>query len=124
MLKALKLLLISTFAIFLPVKSILLTVIILVLSDLVLGILAARKRKEKITSKGLKTTVVKLFVYEVAILLGFLAEQYLLGDTLSLIKIISAYIGLVEITSVVENLNAISGGSLLKNLVKKLNEKT
>lgn len=120
MLAKLKILAWSVLAVFAPVKMALITALVLVFSDLILGILAARKRGDAITSAGLGRTIVKLSVYEAAILLGFLAETYLTGAIVPVCKIITGYIGLAEATSVIENLNELSGGSLFKGLIAKL----
>lgn len=116
-----KTILLSTLAVFAPIKAALATVLVLIVADLALGIWAAKKRGELITSAGLRRTVVKLVVYEVAVLLSFLAQQYLTGELVPVMQLTTAYIGLVEVKSVVENLNEISGTSLLKSLLDKLN---
>ena len=121
MMKSLGNLLMVVAAVFAPVKAAVLTVFVLVLADLILGVWAAHKRKEPITSAGLRRTAVKMFLYEAALLLGFLAETYLLGEYIPVCKIASAFVGLVEIKSVIENLNEIGGGSLFKGLIDKLN---
>lgn len=120
MLEKLKILALSVLTVFAPVKMAVITTLVMVFADLVLGMLAARKRNEPITSAGLGRTIVKVSVYECAILLGFLAETYLTGPVVPVCKIITGYIGLTEATSVIENLNELSGGSILKGLVAKL----
>lgn len=104
-----------------PIQSVMMTALILVMADLITGIAAARTKKQKITSSGFRRTITKLLIYQIVIVLGFLTETYLTGSLVPLSKIISTLIGLTEMKSLVENLNDISGGSLLKSLVKKLN---
>lgn len=118
--KLLQNLAIAILAVLAPIKAVLLTTMVLVASDLVLGVIAAHKRKEKITSQGLRRTAAKLFVYEMAIMLGFLAETYLIGPIAPVSKVISAFIGLTELKSIVENLNDISGQSVFKVLINKI----
>lgn len=115
-----KTLLMSILVILAPVKPVMITAFILVLADLVTGIWAAQKRHESITSAGLRRTITKLLIYQITIVLGFITQQYLTGDLVPLSKIISAFIGLTEMKSITENLNHISGGSLLKALVERL----
>jgi len=105
--------------VFTPIKNLLLTTGIMIFVDLISGILAARKRNESITSSGLRRTLTKLFVYESAIMLAFLTEHYM-SDVLPFIKMASAMISIVELKSVYENLNEISGSDLLKSLINKL----
>lgn len=107
--------------VFVPIKGALLTVLILILFDLITGVLAAKKRNEPISSKNLRRTVTKLFVYEITMLVTFLAETYLIGDIFPLVKIVGAFIGLAELKSVIENLNDIGGGNLLASILDKLN---
>lgn len=115
----LKIALLSLIAVFAPIKALLLTTGVMLFADLVTGVWASIKRKEPITSAGLRRTVTKLFVYEAAIMLAFLAEHYM-SDILPFVKMASAMISIVELKSIYENLNEISGSPLLKNLVDKL----
>lgn len=113
-------LLLSTVAIFAPIKALLLVTGLLIFSDLVTGILAARKKKKKITSAGLRRTVTKIAIYNTAIILGFLTEAYILDGFLPLSKIAAGLISVVELKSVLENLDAINGSSIFKTLIQKL----
>lgn len=113
-------LVISATAIFAPAKALILITGLLIFSDLITGILAARKRGEKIKSAGLRRTVTKLFVYETAILLGFLVETYMLEGFLPISKIASGLISLVEMKSIFENLDVINGNPVFKALIEKL----
>ncbi len=117
------LLLVSIMAIFAPIQSAMIAAMTLIVVDLVSGIMAARKRKETISSAGLGRTLLKVIIYQVAIMLGFLTETYLTGAAIPVSKIITGYIGLTELTSIVENMNVISGKSLMKALVDKLSSK-
>lgn len=117
----LKSLLIALLAIFAPAKPMVMASFAFVAIDLVTGVLAARKRKEAITSSGFKRTLVKLAVYEVALLLAFLADQYLLIDVLPAAKIVSSFIGITELKSCLENVNQISGGDFLKAIIDRIN---
>lgn len=115
-------LILSMLLLFAPIKAALLMVMALTVVDLVSGLIAAKKRGEKITSSGLKRTLVKVFVYEIVTMLGYLTEQYLTGDLLPLLKILTSYIGLVELKSVLENIESITGLDLLKVLIDRINK--
>lgn len=106
--------------VFAPMKSVLITVIVLTAIDLLSGVIAAKKRGELITSAGLKRTIIKLFVYELVVLLSYLTEQYLTGDLVPLVKILAGFIGITELKSVLENLEDITGIPILKMLIDKL----
>jgi fumarate reductase subunit D len=118
-LKLLKLFVVSIAALFLPIKSLLFATGALIVLDLITGVMAARKRGEKITSGRLRDSLSKLVIYEVAICAAFVAEHYI-SDMLPFVKIASSMISLVELTSVYENLNDISGKDILKSLIVKL----
>lgn len=107
-------------AVFAPIQAVLVTALVLVIADLVTGVIAAYKRGETITSTGLKQSVIKALVYEVAILLAYLAEHYLIGDLLPATKIVGALIGMTELLSCMENLNSIHGSPVFKALIQKL----
>lgn len=115
-------LLVSILIVFAPVKATLITVMVLTVTDLISGIMAARKEKKRITSSGLKRTIIKTTVYEVVIMLGFLTEKYMTGDAIPVVKILAGFIGLTELKSVMENIERISGMSIIKLLIDKLNK--
>jgi len=118
-LKWIEVVLLSAAAIFAPIKGLLLTTGIMIFADLITGIIAASKRKEPITSSGLRRTLTKLAVYEAAIMLAFLAEHYM-SDVLPFVKMCAAMVAIVELKSIYENLNSASGMNLLKQLIDKL----
>lgn len=112
----------ALYALFAPIHAAAVCAFVLVLADLITGLIAAYKRGEPITSSGLKTTVIKLAVYEAAILLAFLAQTYLTGSVLPICNLATAVIGLTEMKSVLENLDSISGGSFFKILIDKVSK--
>jgi phage-related holin len=113
-------LVVTTAAIFAPIKAIFLVTGILIFSDLILGIVAAKKRGETISSAGLRRTATKVFVYKAAIILGFLVETFMLEGFLPISKITAGLISVVELTSILENLNTINGSPVFKKLIEKL----
>lgn len=106
-------------AIFAPIQSLLMTTGIMIFIDFITGVLAAKKRGEPITSAGFRRSLTKIFVYEAALMLAFLAETYM-SDILPFVKMAAAMISIVELKSIYENLNGISGEDLLKGLIDKL----
>ena len=112
--------LVSTLDVFAPIKAVILVTGLLIFADLVTGILAARKKGQKITSAGIRSTVTKVFVYNAAIMLGFLAETYMLDGFIPISKIASGLIAVVEMASLLENLNTINGSPIFKSLIEKL----
>jgi hypothetical protein len=113
-------LLISTLAVFAPIKAVLLVTGVLIFADLITGILVARKKGQPITSAGLRRTVTKIAIYNTAIMVGFLAETYMLEGFIPVSKIASGLIGVVEMASLYENLNVLHGSNIFKSLIQKL----
>lgn len=113
---------VAVLAVFLPIRATIVTVMVLTVLDLISGLVAARRRKETITSSGLKRTVVKTFVYELAVILGFLVDKYLTGGIVPVINIVGGFIGITELKSILENLEEITGLSLVKLLIDKLSQ--
>lgn len=112
--------LIATVSVFAPIKATLITVMVLSVVDLIAGIQASKKRRRKITSTGLKRTIVKVAVYELVVLLGFLTEQYMTGETIPIVKVITGYIGLTELVSIMENIEIVTGVPVIKAITKKI----
>lgn len=114
-----KTLLLSLLAVFAPIQSLLVTVGVLIAADTITGIIAAYQRGEEIRSSGLSRAIVKLFVYQVVIITGFLMEQYMLADLgIPIVKLLSGVIAVTEGKSLIENVESITKLDLLK--IKKL----
>lgn len=118
--KYLESLVIALLAIFAPIKAAVITTLVLVIIDLIVGLIAAHKRGELITSSGIKRTVGKILLYEIAICAGFLCQQYLTGDLFPASKLITAIVGVVELKSIMENLDAISGTGVFKAILSRI----
>ena len=103
-----------------PIKAAIIATIVLTFADMITGIWAAVRRKEAITSSGLKNTVGKILMYEIALIMAFLVQQYLTGEILPAAKLVAALIGLVELTSILENLDAINGTPIFKAIVSRI----
>lgn len=119
----LKILTLALLAVFAPIKTMIFAALALVVLDLITGLLASYKRGDAITSAVFSRTLIKTLVYEVAILAAYLAEKYLTGDIIKVTSVVTTFIGMTELLSLIENLNEISGGSLMKALVEKLESK-
>lgn len=103
-----------------PTKGMCLAALFLVFADLVTGVLVARKQKQPISSAGFKRSVVKISVYLSAIVLSFITQTYLLENTLPIMNIITSFIGITELLSILENINILSEQDLLKVIIDKL----
>lgn len=103
-----------------PIKMVMITVGILIMADLVTGIWAALKRGEKVSSAIMRRTVSKIFIYQLAVICGFMLETYILDGIVPVAKIVAGVIGMVEFKSILENSNHIVGGDIFKLVIQKL----
>ena len=99
------------------------TVGILIVADLITGVIAARKRNEKISSARLRDSISKCLIYQTAIITGFLVQNYIMDDVIPIVKIVGSAISMVELTSLYENLNTISGTNIFKEIIDRLGSK-
>jgi hypothetical protein len=110
-------------AVLVPVKPLILAALAFILLDAVVGVLAARKRGEKITSAGLRRTVSKGLVYAVAIIAGHVCGVYVLAGLVPVASLVAGAIGVVEIKSVLESSTEILGVDLFRVAIDKLGSK-
>ena len=106
-----------------PIHAVMITVGVLIMADLITGMMAARKRGEKITSAAMRRTVSKMVIYQTVVVTAFLVETYLLGGLIPASKLVASVIGMVELTSVLENANTITGKDLFTEVLKRLGSK-
>jgi len=103
-----------------PIHAVMISVGFLIVADLVTGIVAAKKRGEKVSSAAMRRTVSKILVYQLAVISGFLLEHYLMGDIMPVAKLVGGVIGMVEFKSILENSNTIVGTDIFKSILQKL----
>jgi phage-related holin len=118
-----KTLLFSMLAFLLPVKPLLIGAMVMTAIDLVTGLMAARKRGERISSGGLVRTVTKSLVYSCAIIAGFTVEKLMLDSIMPVAKFVAGAIGIFEMKSVLENVSTVLGVPIFKALMDKLGSK-
>lgn len=101
-----------------PIATVIFAVIFLIFVDLITGILASIKEKQNITSSAMSRTIAKTFVYCTTIIVTYVVHKYLLvGFDFPVESIVSGFIALTEMKSILENLNRISNHSVLKDLI-------
>jgi uncharacterized membrane protein len=96
------------FSFFLPIKDFLIFTIFVVFADTVTGIMAAKKRNEPITSKGLYRTSQKVVVYFVGIMI-FHGASVTFGLPSQIVYSVSFLISFTELYSISENIKSITG---------------
>ena len=101
---------------FAPIATILHAVLALLIIDWFTGVWKSHLVKRRITSYRLRKSLDKIAGYFVAILTAHIVNFSLLGGSFHLAEIVSAYIGLTELTSIYENLSEITGKKFIKEL--------
>jgi uncharacterized membrane protein len=96
------------FSFFLPIKHFLIFTIFVVFADTVTGILAAKKRGEPITSKGLYRTSQKVVVYFVGIMI-FEGAKNTFSLPLNITYMVAFTIATTELYSISENIKSMTG---------------
>ena len=103
-----------------PAYDSMMAVLVLVCVDLAVGIWAAKKRGEPITSYGFRRSITtKIAPYQVAVLLGYYVDkEFSLG--IPLMKAIAGFIAVAELKSIFENLGQITGLDFWTAIKEKL----
>lgn len=99
------------FSFFLPIQHFLIFTIFVVFSDTVTGIMAARKRREPITSKGLYRTSQKIVTYFCGIMI-FHGASITFGLPFQITYSVSFIIAATELFSISENIKSITGTNI------------
>jgi hypothetical protein len=119
-LKALKFILLAAWLGLAPIHSSVVAALCLPCVDLLLALLSAHKAGRPILSAGIKRTVAKVFMYEMAIILAFITEQYLLSALVPAVRMVTGLIGITELKSCLEHLDELSGQPFFAALLSKL----
>jgi hypothetical protein len=106
---------VSTF--FLPISGILFLIGFAIVVDTLTGIWKAKKLGIPITSRKLSAIISKLMLYEIAVILFYLIDRFILNDIiltffsvpLMLTKILSLVLVSIEVISISENYKAVKG---------------
>jgi uncharacterized membrane protein len=109
------------FSFFLPIKHFLIFTIFVVFADTVTGIMAARKREEPITSKGLYRTSQKVVVYFVGIMI-FEGAKITFILPVNITYMVAFTIATTELYSISENIKSMTGvniGTLILRFFKR-----
>jgi uncharacterized membrane protein len=105
------------FSFFLPIKHFLIFTIFVVFADTVTGIIAAKKRNEAITSKGLYRTSQKVVVYFCGIMI-FHGAGITFGLPSQIVYSVSFLIAFTELYSISENIKSITGVNLATTILR------
>lgn len=113
-----------------PIIPLILTVGGAIALDTITGVYRSYKAKEAITSRKLSVIVSKMLLYQLALVLFFVIETYVLQDIIGaftsipliLTKLVTTVLLFIELTSINENYKDISGVNVwdkFKDLLKR-----
>lgn len=106
-----------------PIVPAMLVTGFLITVDFLTGIYASMRQKKKITSRRLRDTIDKVFVYNITIIVAFLIEKYMIDGAIPLFRVVLGFISLAEVKSISENFNKITGINLYKKGIAYLKKK-
>jgi phage-related holin len=107
---------------FSPVKAAILSIILLALFDFITGVSASYKLGNKITSRRMYSSIVKVTMYSTLILASHLIEAHLM-DYLPMVKLATSSVALVELKSLYENVSVVLGIDLWSALKAVMDRK-
>jgi hypothetical protein len=103
-----------------PVRSLMLLTGSLVILDFILGIWAAKRRGEAITSNRMRHTISKTLAYQMALLGSFMLDGIIEEHSLLISRAVAVLIGSTELKSLLESLHDITGLDLWAAVIEKL----
>jgi phage-related holin len=103
-----------------PIQSIMIAAGVLIIFDLVTGVWRAAKKKEKITSNGLRRTISKMVAYQLLIVTGFIMQNYLMANNIPVVNLLASFIAVTEGMSIIENLEQILNVSIKQKILEKI----
>ncbi len=109
-------------AILSPVYAVMGTIVFLIIVDFVTGVFVTYKKKKQLRTVHIVHATSKVVIYNLVVLSAFLLEQFII-DEVPFLKIISGFIAVFEIKSIMQNFDVIYGVNLYKVILKALNNK-
>lgn len=110
-------------AVFAPLQSTLVALLFLVIMDTITGLWAAFVTNTPISSRKLSRTIVKTLVYLLTVCIVHVANKYLLAAGPFLVpldSLITSFIALTELKSILENLQKIQRQPLLQFIIDRV----
>ena len=109
-------------AFFTPIALWIVAIGFFVFADFVTGLLKARRNGYKIESKKMFRSVPKFVAYGIAVIIANLL-MLLFEVDFPAVKLITGFIAFIEIKSIDENIEAITGHSLFGDIIDRLDPK-
>jgi phage-related holin len=115
--------LVFLWALVMPIIPAIVTTGVLIVADFTTGLYAAYRTKEVITSRRMRDTIDKIFIYNVSILLAHLIEKYMVAEAIPVLRIALGFIVLAEFKSISENFHKITGVNMYEKIMAYLKKK-
>ena len=103
-----------------PATPLFVTASLLIISDFIFALWRCHKTGVAITSRKMSNIIPKLLLYNIAILLSYLVEIYVLDKSLPLSKIAVGVIAMVEGKSIDESFKLLFGYSIYETMMKRI----
>lgn len=112
-----------------PIGGLMVLVGLFIIFDTIFGIVAAKKSKEKITSKKLSSVIYKMLTYQVLIIVAYMLDVLILGGiiglfvtsiTLVTVKVVALMLIINETFSIDEKIRKINNGKGIWYQFKRL----
>lgn len=108
----------TTSSFLLPIQGFIYLTASLVTADFITGIIASKKRKEKIRADKMINTIYKLIAYSIALIISEGLKIVLLPE-IEVAYFATFYIAATELQSLDENIEHITGISMFSSIIKK-----
>ena len=113
-------LIVSIIAIIAPIKTLILTLTMLIVVDFIFGIYRAFRKGEPITSRKMSQSLPKILLYNIVIIVLYYTDHYVLQTGMQLEKLAAALICLVELKSIDESWTTVFGWSIWTKVIDGL----
>jgi len=103
-----------------PISNLMLVILFIIASDMFVGVWASLKRGDPFSSRALRRTVGKVFIYEFVLIFSHVLETFVFPGQ-PLVRGAMSFISVVEGLSVVENVKSITGLDIFNFIFHKIN---
>lgn len=104
-----------------PIKLVIATIILMLITDFFLDLWVEKKTKMKSKGNKIELTLSKIIVYSLTIFFAYLVEVNII-DYIPLLQVVSGYLATLELKQIIENVDKISGTNLIEFLTNKIKE--
>ncbi len=104
------------FTLLAPLSGVMAVVVLLIVVDFITGSYASYVKKLPIEANKIRNTISKFFIYILVIVCAYFLEKEIVSE-IPFLKVISGFIAIAEMKSILENYNKIYGINPFKALI-------